>query len=324
MWPDILRALLQRLDCEPPLFFAEEVEQRFGEALDVLLRLGLLREVTPTNVSSCGDCGSGQVRRVVFVPNPQTGQQQGYVSCPECGVVKVELDRLRRWAVDAAALLTAVAKAAGVLGPASEVLAGRLWRVGKVNWADRPREVYFACFVDAESRPTLAAVMTHRPKAVLFVPTEETVRHWGSVTPNLVLALESVVSLGPNDFTFDRAFIESRLTDAGLTAAPRARPAKQKRASRAGKIERLRKELVRHLVAARDHAKATMDGTGAPKLLPRPTQKVLAKLAGISETDVSRCLQDPQAQELRLLWDAAADLDTILSWSGSVRAGDDD
>jgi hypothetical protein len=104
-----------------------------------------------------------------------------------------------------------------------------------------------------------------------------------------------------------------------LQAASAALPKKEpprKRATRAAKIEALRKEMIDHLRAAHDHARATRDQTGTPRLLPRPTQKDLAKRVDISEYDVSRCLKDPAAHELRLLWEVALDLGQIMTWKG--------
>jgi hypothetical protein len=42
--------------------------------------------------------------------------------------------------------------------------------------------------------------------------------------------------------------------------------------------------------AARDHAFTTRETLGTPELLPRPSQQDLARRAGLTETDVSRCL----------------------------------
>jgi hypothetical protein len=95
----------------------------------------------------------------------------------------------------------------------------------------------------------------------------------------------------------------------------------RKRAQRAAKIELLVNELTRHLRAARDHAFATKNLTGTPELLPRPSQRELAKWTGLTESDVSRCLKDSRARELRLCWDTAVDLEQLLKWEGKRRPG---
>ena len=39
----------------------------------------------------------------------------------------------------------------------------------------------------------------------------------------------------------------------------------------------------------------------------------------MNEADVSRCLNDLEARELRLYWETATDLDRILGWKGGVK-----
>jgi hypothetical protein len=319
MVSDPLPLMLQRLDDEPPVFFAEEAHEHLGPALERLVGLGLLRETTPATSAPCWDCGRGYVGRVEFVTSSRTGRRHAYVPCPECGAVEVPLDRLKRWAVDVPGLLAAVADAAGVRGPPAEAVAGHLWRVGKANWGQRPREVYFAWHVYEDNRPALAAEMSRRPKALLFLPTEASVRRWGGATTNLAVALESVVTFGPAALAFDLAYVESRLTDAGLTGEVKAKRPPRKRAERAGKIEALVREMAEHLRAARDYAYATKERTGTPELLLRPSQQDLAKRTGLTKADVSRCLADESARELRLYWETALDLDQILRWKGRPR-----
>ena len=69
-----------------------------------------------------------------------------------------------------------------------------------------------------------------------------------------------------------------------------------------------------HVKAARDHAYAAIDLNREPNLLPRPLKTELGKLVGISAPAVSRCFNDPDAHELRLLWKVAGDLEAILKY----------
>jgi hypothetical protein len=84
------------------------------------------------------------------------------------------------------------------------------------------------------------------------------------------------------------------------------------RGTRAANIEKLEKELEKHLLAARDHAHSLRDRDLDPVLLPRPLQKELAQRTGLTAPDVSRCLQDPRAKLLRILWDTAQSLDDVM------------
>lgn len=310
---DVLPSILRRLEIEPPVFRCREV-RAFGSRLELLIRLGVLREMAAAGSACCPDCQFGPQRRVEYVADSKTHARHGYIHCPQCGIVEVALDSLRRWGVDPAGFLAAAFSGAGVSGPATEVIPGRLWRVGKVTWAARRREVYFARCYRRDGGDSLVAEMSRRPKAILFTATEAAARRWAGAVENLVIALESALSLDGGSICFDVEYVEGRLVDAGLAGPARPQRPKRKRAERAAKIEALEKELIAHLRAARDHAYATMDHTGTPELLPRPSQKQLAERTGLSEVDVSRCLNDRAARELRLYWQTALDLEQIMRW----------
>jgi hypothetical protein len=81
-------------------------------------------------------------------------------------------------------------------------------------------------------------------------------------------------------------------------------------------VEALRKEMEEHLRSARDYALATLDRTGTPELLPRPTMEFLARRLRVNKSTVSRCFDDAAARELKLLWVVAADVDRLLRAGG--------
>jgi len=86
------------------------------------------------------------------------------------------------------------------------------------------------------------------------------------------------------------------------------------RAARTANIERLEKEIEKHLLAARDHAFTLQQRGQEPALLPRPEQKDLAKHVGITESAVSRCLNDPRARMLKILWNTADSLEDVMRY----------
>lgn len=88
----------------------------------------------------------------------------------------------------------------------------------------------------------------------------------------------------------------------------------RKRASRAAAIEALRRELIEHIKAAKDHAHAALEMDREPELLPRPSKAELGRRSDLPRHSVSRCFADATAQELRLLWQMAGDLESILRY----------
>ncbi len=313
---DPLAPIWTRLDCEPPVFFADRPEPGFSTSRDRLVDLGFVQEIEPAQVAVCLACGGGHVRRVIWYEDSKTGRRAGRIPCPNCGSVPIDPGALGRWSVDVPCLLAAAFRAAGGRVGIDAVVPGHLWFVGSATWLGRSRQAYFARFVHGAPRAAVLAALKPHPRAVLFHPTERAVRMWVGATPNPVVALESVVSLTPAGLAFDAAVVESRLVDAGF-GEPKATPPR-KREERAAKIEALVRELQQHLRDAHEHAVVTSKTPSGAQLLPRPTQKELAARCGLTETDVSRCLEDPQAKLLQLCWKAAADIAQVLAWDGHV------
>jgi hypothetical protein len=313
MPPDALQNLWQRWDNDPPVFHADEVQPLFGPILDRLVSMGLVRETTPSECAPCWDCGDGFVGRITCVRQPSTGERRAYIHCPECGVKEVAFEHLRRWVVADEDALHALAVAAGLRSGFTESVANHLWRIGYGVFGRRRREVYFARNVHDGNRDDVIAVLVKHAKALLLVPTPASAEHWQCELPNVVVALEDAFACNDGQITFDPSIIEDRYAE--LDALPRGRVS-TKRAVRAAKIEKLTAVLADHLRSARDHAFTRKVQTGLPELLPRPTQQQLARMLGISATDVSRCLRDKSARELRIYWQTANDLDQVMKWPG--------
>jgi hypothetical protein len=309
-----LHIILQRLEVDPPVFAGDEIRRTPGPVIEQFADTGLLRQAEPSGTATCASCG--ELDRIEFVSNIQTGRNHAYLPCRQCGLVEVPLNHLDRWIADIPVFLSAVFAGGGIRGCAEEVVSGRLWRLGKANWARRSREVYFTRCVDQDDGHRVFQTMARRSKAVIFTPTIVGAENWRGATRNPVIAFESVVSLDRNRIAFDIQFVEGRLIDAGLTDSSKKKRPPMKRSSRAAKIEMLTSEMSNHLRSARAHAVSTKDLTGTPELLPRPSQKDLAARTNLSDSDVSRCLNDKAARELNLLWSAAADIYQIMGWKG--------
>jgi len=90
------------------------------------------------------------------------------------------------------------------------------------------------------------------------------------------------------------------------------RPSAKKRAPRAAAIETLKKELIKHIRAARDHAQSAVDCRAEPSLLERPSKRLLGSLAGVKPWTVTRCFDD--SKELELLWRIAGSLEDVMKY----------
>ncbi len=318
MASQLLRSVLSRWESSPPAIYAEEAYGDLGHVFGALRDQSILRQTTPAGAINCTECG--ERCRVEHIRD-ESGGTHGFIHCRYCGIAEVPAHLLQRWEIDTGVFLVAAFHGANL--SVQERVAGQLWQVGKANWASRSREVWFARAFRRDNVTTALKELDRRPKAILFAPTELGASRWQEATNNLVLALESTVSIDDGTISFDAEYVESRIIDAGMgpDAPPKSRA--RKRGARAAKIEMLENEMIEHLRAARDHAFATKEQTGEPQLLPRPTQKFVGQRVDLTETDVSRCMRDKKAGELRLYWEAALDLNRIMTWKGRGKRGRD-
>lgn len=311
-----LSPILSRWESNPPTIYAREAHGELHEVFATLREQSLVRSLTPAGAANCTECS--RRCRVEFVTDTAS-VARGFIDCPDCGLQEVPPRMLARWEIDTPAMLAALFRDA-VLNVQQRV-PHRLWHIGKATWAGRSRELWFARAVQLHQATEIVNVLRSRPKAILFTPTEIAAERCREATGNLVIPLEAAIVLEANTLGLDVEYIEGRICDAGLTAdtTPIRRP--KKRAVRAANIEALRKALIEHLRAARDHAFATEDLSGQSQLLPRPTQKALGQETGLTESDVSRCFKDPEARELRIYWEIASDLEQLRNWRKPVSLG---
>jgi 7-cyano-7-deazaguanine synthase in queuosine biosynthesis len=90
----------------------------------------------------------------------------------------------------------------------------------------------------------------------------------------------------------------------------------RKRAERASTIDAVKELLRKHILAAKDHVKASMDHHQKLTLLPRPTQEQIAAELKTSVSAISRAINDPRDKEIKILWDIADDLEQTMRFKG--------
>lgn len=305
-----LNRLLSRVECDPPLFTAEEISDwPPGLPIESVLRIA-----APATTAPCPACDGEHTGRVVALDRSMR------IVCRQCGPSPVSGDVLRRWEFSIPALLERLAPTLGLRSTVNELVPGHLWNWGTASWAGRSRNVVFARRAHRAIQPITDA-MSRRTASVVFVVDDTGVLRWSGDRSRLI-PLSSVLSETETGLHLDHEFIFTIFADEPVHNANDLRPQKR-RSTRAAGIESLVHEMQRHLIAARDYAKDSQTRSGTPKLLPRPSQTDLAQLTHLSESAVSRCLNDDSAFLLRLLWETAADLERVLSWSGAIRTRHD-
>lgn len=226
----------------------------------------------------------------------------------------VHPNRLRRWEIVTPAMLCTLFGDLDLKLTLDEQVPNCLWKVGRANWAGYSRHVWFVRSFPGQHGDAVE-ILKKNPKAIVFAPTKDRSDQWHDATGSLLIPLEGITSFEAGKLLIDADEIEGRIEDAGFVTNASKNAKSKKRGERLAAIEKLRKEVLRHLREAKEHAFAMRDLTGTPVLLRRPTQKELAKQLKLDESLVSRCLNDDHADGLRFYWDLAADLNRILGYA---------
>jgi len=208
----------------------------------------------------------------------------------KCSIYPLEPEQLSSWRVVTSVLIQRIGEAMGFKSPFTESLPELVWFFGR-----KPRrEFYFVSNLTRRDQAAVKGFFTPFPTAVLLAATNFTQETLGELLPNhLCFSLESITTLDDScRLTVDMMEIDA------LTVPTAAEPKHQraKRGNRAANIEKLIAEMKEHCRSSKDHYYTH------GRLLPRPTQTELAQRVGLRQNEVSRCLADPDAKILQLLW----------------------
>lgn len=207
---------------------------------------------------------------------------------------------LKRWSVYWEPLVERVVAALEIKGRMEPLVPGYLWNLGR----KARREILFVRRCLEEHFKMLLPVLTKHPKAVIMTLNSGTAERLQILLSNRIFSLEDTTRFDPgSELVIDLEEIGAHFgPEEGETA--KAMP---RRTVRVAKIEKLVGELKEHYRRSKDHYYTAGD------ILPRPTQVDLARLTGLRQDDVSRCLHDRDAIILQHLWKHAEVLDVVLN-----------
>jgi len=297
------------------LFTGDEVASWPRSMVKQLRALGVLqRSGTATHVV-CDACGDHHVEKVDLFTYPGK-VVRFFMRCPDVGRVEVSPDRLVQWAFDFGALAEHVAKAMKATGTAENTASGRVWRLGAVKLAGRSRGAFLLRgLLWPDAADVLAEARIRRDAVALVFGSLPPDGLWNGKAPH-VMALSDVAVLDGDGLQVDLDHIESQIVLRDET--PRKKPAR-KRNRRAGTIDKLTRELEKHILTAKKRALDTMRRPEGCEFLPRPTKVLLGRMCGVAKSTVTKCFQDESAKLLNILWTAAGTLEGVLSYKPKRR-----
>jgi len=183
---------------------------------------GLISRTENATTVVCDACPDAHVEEVTFIESPENSQVRAYIWCPHAGRVRVPLDRLKEWKVDFSGTAGAVAHALELAGTVDEIIAGRVWSLGKATIAGKSRECFLArglTWTDARSVISSCTRLNAARSLIVFVagevPPDEI---WNGDAPPVV-ALGRIFTWNGSGLSVDRQHLEG-IVSTGRRTAP--------------------------------------------------------------------------------------------------------
>lgn len=251
-----------------------------------LLEAGLIRPGEYERSYYCEDCF--EFGEVTWHDLPDGGRR--VVNRCECSIYPLKPEQLRSWRVVTPVLIQKIGEAMEFKPPFTESLSQLVWSFGRKS----RREFYFVGNLTSEDDAAVKGFLMPYPTAVLLAATDWTRQKLGNMLPNnLCFSLEAMATLDEScRLHVDMAEIDAMLSPPEVEVKRR----RAKRGNRAANIEKVTAEMKEHCRMSKDHYYTH------GRLLPRPTQAELARRVGLRQNEVSRCISDPDATILQLLW----------------------
>jgi hypothetical protein len=207
---DPLRPFWDLADVRAVVLTPDDVAAWPPGAFDRLAGLGLMVAAANASAVVCDACGGDHVEEILSLDPLSAGDPpRAYIPCPEAGRVPVALERLRRWQVDFRRLAVLTAEALATGQPA-EVVAGRVWLLGRAAVGGQTYEVFIArapAWQDGAEVVGRAGRLLASPRPlVLVVGSPPPASIWTGAAPYL-LPLASVLTLGGSGLVIDRELL---------------------------------------------------------------------------------------------------------------------
>tara|TARA_R110002020_G_scaffold273937_2_gene489141 strand:- start:33 stop:992 length:960 start_codon:yes stop_codon:yes gene_type:complete len=312
--PNPLKLILRRWDLIPPNLFADEFNDSLSPYITHPEISQLIERRADLSHVDCHSCGNGNFCEVHFIESDD-GSSVPCAYCSHCGPFEVDPINLQCWQICTVPALNYLFGKMEVQTEVERIIGESLWSIGKARWSGGTRTILFA--VGTLQSEAIEHLNRYR-QALLFVSSQRLHQKVEQQISNTVFDLESILLFENDQISFDLGEVEDALVERDRHKKQTADKKTKRNDSIGKKVERLKTALTKLLVDARDYHLSTKY-TGTAKMLQRPTQKDLANITKLSESDVSRYLKDEKNVELRTLWETLGDPEAILRYSGNIR-----
>lgn len=160
-----------------------------------LVELGLLHPAAEASRVLCPECGE-HFEEVLALEGPG-GQVRFAVPCPVVMRADVPPAARRQWTVDHANLAVALARSLALTGKCTELVPGRLWRLGRTTWQGASRDVALARGLHWADGHNVRATLVRGHRPIVFIALRRPPDgFWRTVPPVLVLSHVALLATG--------------------------------------------------------------------------------------------------------------------------------
>lgn len=202
IWTDILT----RADTRgAELLSADDTATWPAGVLDLLVKLGVLREAEPATSVVCRECAEGCWIEPRIQDDPRTGKVIGRYRCPRpegVGPFTVDLARMRQWEFHLAGLAAATAKALKLPDTVAELAPGRACFLGNAKAGQTVHELFlFRGMTWPDAAGVIAGADRYQGAAhpIVLVPAKvPPLAIWGTRRPIVRVLLETATLTARN------------------------------------------------------------------------------------------------------------------------------
>jgi len=211
---DPLKVVWLRADADEARIDGDEAIECGIGIIDLLVNAGLVHRAENARCIPCDACAEHHLEEVTSIESPQGAQVRSYIYCPEHGRVFVHPERLKQWVVDFEGLAKAAAIGLELAGDIEDIIAGRLWYLGKRTIGGRTREVFLARGTTAKDAPDIFGPcerLNASSAAVLMVPGEMPSKDMWTNDSLSVIPFKLVARMEDRSLVFDQDHVEGLL-----------------------------------------------------------------------------------------------------------------
>jgi hypothetical protein len=183
---DPLEFLLPIVESKQPAVGYQEANCWPAGVLEKLIELGILVQAEDMEKIRCPQCGE-HYEKVIARDGPK-GSTQLFISCPEVLRVEVSSQHRMQWRPALSAFARLLAESLNLTGKPAQLCPERLWRLGRMTWEGRSRDVLFVRGLRWQDGDQLRSKIVRTRTPVVFSSTYSMPEDfWKTVPPQLVL-----------------------------------------------------------------------------------------------------------------------------------------